>query len=1214
MVDSNRSFCLRLAEITHPLLGRAMAATAASAPRPQARVSVPEPAPPHTAPPTLMQELSELFGDKAQPPASCLADPVRLAAALESRPDVQSRLAVITQYTPSKWLLERELEASGYWHPTPDPVTGERPDAYEVARQRSATGLSLSGGGIRSATFNLGILQGLARHSRISRFDYLSSVSGGGYIHQFLANWVYKAGSCSTVESLLDPIPNASGDPDRATVQPEPLRWLRRYSNYLAPRKGAFSLDSWTIVAVWVRNTALNLIVLLAGLFFLLLLPHFGTMLYAPLRRHVLLGYILSAVLFVVYIVIAINLYRWLVDIHLPGPPPGRVKLTAIALFLASSFITPAIYRSSLPGGNSTNPQASEVFKPVTNSEELHYQTTYTHTASGSNRNDEQLHVSVDSREPQPQSRLRTHWEERPRPLILYALYDYALYDRRSHIFLLVFLCLSAGFLTAVTWASRIPRVLIPVFSLFGLVVSYVLVEGIRLLFFVAAFAVPPGLIPALGVVIIPLLTFGVPFLTVETGLGLIGRSSDSAQREWLARARAFSFLFGGAWLLLSAFSLLGPTLFDHIAGYTRTSYTLWIGWLATSIGGALTAKSSHTSRGSATSSESTDSPSLTSRLSELLARIAPPIFIAGLLVLISKFTAWTLVVSDPTDGGSQHLRFAILALTSLAVAALFGWRVDINDFSMHTFYRDRLARCYAGASTTNRIPNRFTGFTRDDRDLRMHQLLPAGYTIFNEHFDRALDNAGQPLPVGDYHGPFPIICTSINLTLGEDLAYQERKAASFAFTPLFSGFNVGWTSAKDSRNQFNGFVPTRDYVYTREGGLMLATAVAISGAAASPSMGYHSNPAIAFLLTVFNVRLGWWLRNPRRRQSAVAASPAQDPPAKPPTAPRPLPSSPRFGVLKLATELLGHSDDVTSYVYLTDGGHFDNMGLYELLRRRCRDIIVCDGEADSHLHFEGIGMAIRKARLDFGIEVTLEHIDPVRTDPDRTAPTPLAPVAHTAMPKAGAPSIAPSAMGGTSRESATAPAQSQPNPHPESHPHPESQTQPQTENQSAAPTPPTPQDEPQHPAELPYVLSAHISSTDPSGVTGSLTPRSAPTVEGLSSFAEFPGNSIHCVHGTIRYPEDSSPDQFGRILYIKASLTGDEPPDLLNYRRQHENFPHDTTLNQFFTESQFESYRRLGEHIILTDKTAISWMQRHLDPQPNRPNAVTPPMPVTRP
>ena len=135
-----------------------------------------------------------------------------------------------------------------------------------------------------------------------------------------------------------------------------------------------------------------------------------------------------------------------------------------------------------------------------------------------------------------------------------------------------------------------------------------------------------------------------------------------------------------------------------------------------------------------------------------------------------------------------------------------------------------------------------------------------------------------------------------------------------------------------------------------------------------------------------------------------------------------------------------------------------------------------------------------------------------------------------------------------------------------------------------------------QQQSEAPYVLKAHVSSTDSPGFTATVAhQQSTPATEGLSSFGEYPSNSTHCVYGTIRYPEDSDPNQFGHILYIKASLTGDEPPDILNYRREHKKFPHDTTLNQFFTESQFESYRRLGEHIILSDETVISWMNRYL-------------------
>jgi hypothetical protein len=76
---------------------------------------------------------------------------------------------------------------------------------------------------------------------------------------------------------------------------------------------------------------------------------------------------------------------------------------------------------------------------------------------------------------------------------------------------------------------------------------------------------------------------------------------------------------------------------------------------------------------------------------------------------------------------------------------------------------------------------------------------------------------------------------------------------------------------------------------------------------------------------------------------------------------------------------------------------------------------------------------------------------------------------------------------------------------------------------------------------------------------------------------------------GTIHYPEtdpDGKADSdfgTGLLLYFKASLTGDEPEDVREYRARFSAFPHQSTADQFFTESQFESYRVLGLHIART-------------------------------
>ena len=130
------------------------------------------------------------------------------------------------------------------------------------------TALAFSGGGIRSATFNLGILQALAKKNLIKKFDYLSTVSGGGYIGSWLAAWIKREGSVVKVTNRLCPdlSPNPAGEELR------PIKWLRMFSNYFAPNASIMSADAWTVGVTWLRNTLLNqtiiFLALLAVLFF----------------------------------------------------------------------------------------------------------------------------------------------------------------------------------------------------------------------------------------------------------------------------------------------------------------------------------------------------------------------------------------------------------------------------------------------------------------------------------------------------------------------------------------------------------------------------------------------------------------------------------------------------------------------------------------------------------------------------------------------------------------------------------------------------------------------------------------------------------------------------------------------------------------------------------------------------------------------------------
>ena len=120
------------------------------------------------------------------------------------------------------------------------------------------------------------------------------------------------------------------------------------------------------------------------------------------------------------------------------------------------------------------------------------------------------------------------------------------------------------------------------------------------------------------------------------------------------------------------------------------------------------------------------------------------------------------------------------------------------------------------------------------------------------------------------YSGPYPILNSTLNVTHGQRLAWQERKAESFIFSPKYCGFD--YPEMKDSENEKTAAVKGADrggYHVTdgwamRDHGISLGTAISTSGAAVSPNMGFHTYPPLAFLMTVFNVRLGEWLANPR--------------------------------------------------------------------------------------------------------------------------------------------------------------------------------------------------------------------------------------------------------------------------------------------------------------------------------------------------------------
>ena len=239
--------------------------------------------------------------------------------------------------------------------------------------------------------------------------------------------------------------------------------------------------------------------------------------------------------------------------------------------------------------------------------------------------------------------------------------------------------------------------------------------------------------------------------------------------------------------------------------------------------------------------------------------------------------------------------------------------------------------------------------------------------------------------------------------------------------------------------------------------GVTLGTAVTISGAAASPNAGSTSSPLATFLMTFFNARLGAWLGNPGRAGSKTFHL-----------------GAPTQKVTPILAEMFGVTTDTSPYVALSDGGHFENLALYEMVLRRCRLIVVSDAGCDPGATFVDLGGAVRKIRVDLGVPIEFPKGVNIRSRRDP------------------APSGSPGDYWAVGR----------------------------------------------------IRYSAVDAGSDPSRTDGIL-------------------------------------------IYLKPALYGREPSDVQQYARTSETFPHESTADQFFSESQFESYRALGEFIVdeLLDK-----------------------------
>jgi hypothetical protein len=387
------------------------------------------------------------------------------------------------------------------------------------------------------------------------------------------------------------------------------------------------------------------------------------------------------------------------------------------------------------------------------------------------------------------------------------------------------------------------------------------------------------------------------------------------------------------------------------------------------------------------------------------------------LLLSIAYLALMALLIYNLIHEPNLHYRyeygfgiFGLLVCTFTWLIGL-GWLANPNVFSMHNFYKWRLVRAYLGASNEK----------RGDTDKDITDAAPGD--------DLLLGNLGNCERGAPYH----LISATLNLVAGRDLALAQRSAASFVLSKNYCG---------SLRTHYR---PTARYM---GGQLSLGTAIAVSGAAASPNMGSRTpTSALAMLMTLLNVRLGYWVPTPNQEDWQSAR--------------------PRLWPFYLIREFFSQTNDLSSYCYLTDGGHFDNSGIYPLVMRGCRFIVAADCGADPSHSLSDLGDAIRRCRIDFGAEIEL-HIED-------------------------------------------------------------------------------------------FLSRA-------SGESRGMLRR------------QFIVGKIHYSPGHIQHLTGKATARDGYIIIFKPSITGNDGADVRQYALQNPAFPHTTTANQWFGESQFESYRRLGE------------------------------------
>jgi len=830
----------------------------------------------------------------------------------------------------------------------------------------TVTGLGLSGGGVRSATFNLGILQALAGARRLRSIDFLSTVSGGGYIGSFLGRFFdhLRHSPLSTEGSRRSVYPGpARVEHELVDPDSKEIAWLRKSGNYIAP---SGSGDMQFNVAVLLRN---------------LISVHFvvGALIFALFGVANAVRYFLFDNIVTVF------------GLLLPGKgdlPFSYLLHAGLGVFWSPWFV---------------------LFELIL------------------------LFLVI--------PRMAGYW--------MASQDDHERYNWPGLLLVLIL----AG--VSLFLGVRNGLQLGPLFLGFSLLSAFIQVEMAWQRGRKREEAVGSGGVSTQRLRTRNYLTYDLGLALVLAGLALAFALVDTAGhglQQWLAdHNRSYGMAFARIGALLAA---LVPVLRMAASFLTREK-------------------------------KSAGPPSTLQRLfkKEIIAGLLALVFLSVPLILYSFASHAAYRGGSAVWTGLAVTGFALIISWILSREAALPF---VNRSSLAQTYAGRLARAYLGACNP----------------LRHH---PSGANI-NEVMPGDDVSSIRDYRPHEAGGPLHLINVTINQTVdfSSQRGNRDRKGENMAVSCF--GLSVGqrWHSSWQSHVEQShgkgekahrmatrpvGWPPGTDHPLLDENGkaaqraeaLSLRQWMSISGAAISPGMGYHTQLGTALLLGLANLRTGYWW------DSSVAES-ARD-------------GFPQLSFLRrllyllpraFLTQALLLSECIARYPgpweqfwYISDGGFFENLAGYELIRRRVPRFIICDAVSDPTYQFDDFANLVRKARIDFDA-----CIEPFVFKDDGDGEDP----------------------------------------------------------------------------RVPKNVRRYLGTLD----------ELRPEIDADGKFVR--PSKKHAALFQVRY--ESGPARSSLLLYIKASLTGDESADVMNYHATHVEFPHESTGDQFFEEEQWESYRKLGEHI----------------------------------